>query len=323
MILRGLIIVVSVASGAAYAADPPTIAVAGQAPQVSRVPQPPAMPPSPVQVFRNMLAMTPEQRVRAMEGRQPKTREFLISKLKEFEALSPEERENRLRTMELRWQLLPLMSMAPSNRVLRIQTIPERDRPLIEERLRLWDKLSPEQQRDVLECEPALSAFASPGTRVPTSSVGWPVSTNVQARINQSTAYLNSLHPEKRAELYQNFQEFFELSDKEKAKALDSIQMLSDAERRQMERTLQAFDKLPPAQREQCIEGFQKFAALSREEQQQFLRSVERWQAMSARDRQIWRGLVSRKAVPQPPLPPGFRTGGFWPASNSLVSTNR
>src|SRR5687768_15744779 len=52
----------------------------------------------------------------------------------------------RLRTLELRWHLLPLLSAAPSNRVVRIQAVPERDRPLIEERLRLWDRLPPELQ---------------------------------------------------------------------------------------------------------------------------------------------------------------------------------
>ena len=320
--LRSFIVVVSVASGMAQLAEPPTVRPAAPA-QSARVPQPPPIPPSPVQVFRDMLAMTPEQRVKAMEGRQPKTREFLTSKLKEFEALKAEERENRLRTMELRWQLLPLMSMAPSNRVLRTQGLPERDRPLIEDRLRLWDRLSPEQQRDVLACEPALAAFASTGERVPTSSLGVPLSTNQQERINSSTTYLNNLHPEKRAELYQNFQEFFELSEKEKAKALDSIHTLSDAERRRMERTLETFDRLPRAQREQCIHGFQKFTALSREEQGQFLRSAARWQAMSPRDRQIWRNLVDGKAVPLPPLPPGFPGSGLFLPKGGLVSTNR
>jgi mono/diheme cytochrome c family protein len=176
------------------------------------------MPPSPVEFFRQVLAMMPEQRDKALEKYSLKTREFVRVKLKEFDALKPEERENRLRTMELRWQLLPLMSMAPSNRVLRIQSVPERDRSLIEERLRLWDKLSPEQQRDVLECEPALAAYASTG-RMSSSSTVSPLSTNQQERINTSTTYLIKLHPEKRAELYQNFQEFFELSEKEKAKA--------------------------------------------------------------------------------------------------------
>jgi len=299
--------------------EPPTVRPAAPT-QSSRVPQPPPMPPSPVEFFRQVLAMTPEQRDKALEKYSPKTREFVGGKLKEFEALKPEDRENRLRTMELRWQLLPLMSMAPSNRVLRIQGLPERDRPLIEERLRLWDKLSPEQQRDVLECEPALAAYASTG-RMSSSSTVSPLSTNQQERINTSTTYLIKLHPEKRAELYQNFQEFFELSEKEKAKALDSIHTLSDAERRQMERTLETFDRLQRAEREQCIEGFQKFTALSREEQGQFLRSAARWQAMSPRDRQIWRSLVRGKAVPQPPLPPGLH-GATFNSPQFQVATN-
>jgi hypothetical protein len=321
MMLRSFIVVVSVASGMAQVAGPSAVRPAAPA-QSTRIPQPPPMPPSPVEFFRQVLAMTPEQRDKALEKYSPKTREFVGGKVKEFDALKPEERENRLRTMELRWQLLPLMSMAPSNRVLRIRGLPERDRPLIEERLRLWDKLSPEQQRDVLECEPALSAFASPGTRVPASSMVSPLSTNQQERINKSTTYLNNLHPEKRAELYQSFQEFFELSDKEKAKALDSIHTLSDAERRQMERTLDTFERLPRAQREQCIEGFQKFTALSREEQNQFFRSAARWQAMNPREREIWRKLVARKAVPQPPLPPGLDGAGFPLPKSSLVSSN-
>ena len=318
--LRSFIIVVGVASSMAQVIEPPSVRPAAPT-QSSRVPQPPPMPPSPVEFFRQVLAMTPEQRDKALEKYSPKTREFVGGKLKEFEALKPEDRENRLRTMELRWQLLPLMSMAPSNRVLRIQGLPERDRPLIEERLRLWDKLSPEQQRDVLECEPALQAYASTG-RMPTSSMVSPLSVNQQERINQSTAYLNNLHPEKRAELYQSFQEFFELSEKEKAKALDSIHTLSDTERQQMERTLQTFKKLPRAEREQCIEGFQKFTALSREEQNQFLRSAARWQAMSPRDREIWRSLVRRKAVPQPPLPPGLDEVAVPLPKSSLVSSN-
>lgn len=84
--LRSFIVVVSVASGMAQVTEPPTVRPAAAA-QSARVPQPP-VPSSPVQVFRDMLAMTPEQRLKAMEGRQPKTREFLTSKLKELKRLS-------------------------------------------------------------------------------------------------------------------------------------------------------------------------------------------------------------------------------------------
>lgn len=323
MFLRTIIILVSATSCAMQAADPAT-RVANPAQQAARVPQPPPMPPSPIQFFRELLPMTAEQRQTALEKYSAKSRAFVTGKLKEYEALPPAEREDRLRTLEMRWHLLPLMSMAPSNRVLRIQAIPERDRPLIEERLRLWDKLTPEQQRDVLECEPAIDAYASTGRRVPATSTGSQLSTNMQERINKSRDYLYKLHPEKRAELYHNFQEFFELSEKEKTKALDSIHTLSDAERRQMAQTLRTFDRLPRAEREQCIHGFQKFSALSREEQDQFLRSVERWQAMTPRDREIWRRLVDRKALPLPPLPPDFPGTGFIIVPpNSVAMTNR
>jgi hypothetical protein len=314
MILR-ITILIAVAACAAHANE----AVAVKQAQAAPAAQVPPLPPTPVDFFRRLLPMTPEERQDALEKYTPKTREFVTAKVKEYEALSPDERENRLRTLELRWHLLPLLSAAPSNRVVRIQAVPKRDRPLVEERLRLWDRLPPAVQRDVLECEPALAAFASPGTRMPTSSVGFPMTTNLQERIRSSAAYLHSLHPEKRAELYRNFQEFFELSEKEKAKALDSLDTLSDAERKQMERTLQVFERLPPEEREQCIEGFQKFTALSREEQAHFLRSAARWQAMNPRDRQMWRLLVQRKAVPPlPPLPPNL----YVPQS-TIVSTNR
>jgi hypothetical protein len=318
MILR-ITILIAVASCAVHANEP----VAAKQGQAAQVRQPPPVPTAPVLFFRQLLPMTAEQREAALEKYSPKAREFVIAKLKEYETLPPDERENRLRTLELRRHLLPLMTMAPSNRVLRLQALPERDRPLIEERLRLWDRLPPEVQRDVLECEPALAAFASTGAQVPTSSMGSPVSSNVWERINRSMAYLNSLHPEKRAELYHNFQEFFELSPKEKAKALDSIDTLSDAERQQMQRTLQTFNQLPREQRDECIAGFQKFTALSRDEQEQFMRSVARWQAMSPRDREIWRSLVRSKAIPQPPLPPGFPQAGWALPRNSLASTNR
>jgi hypothetical protein len=317
MILR-ITILIAVASCAVQADEPP---VAKQTP-AARVNQPP-LPTAPLDFFRQLLPMTAEQREAALEKYSPKAREFVTAKLKEYEAMPPAERENRLRTIELRRHLLALMRMAPTNRAVRIQAVPERDRPLVEERLRLWDRLSPEVQRDVLECEPAMAAFASTGTQVPTSSTGSPLSSNMLARINQSMAYLNELQPEKRAELYHNFQEFFELSEKEKARALDSLDTLSDAERKQMERTLQTFNRLPREQRDQCIAGFQKFTALSRDEQEQFLRSVARWQAMSPRDRETWRSLVRSKAIPRPPLPPGLPHAGWTLPRNSLASTNR
>lgn len=320
--LRSIILVISVASCAVSGAEPPRSATPSQL--QAKVPMPP-LPLSPIEHFRQILAMTPEERAKAMEFRSPKARQFLEAKLKQYEALRPEERENRLRTLELRWHLVPLMKMAPSNRVARLETIPERDRGLVRDRLALWDKLSVELQRDVLVCEPAIAAFVGPETRLSTSAAGSPLTPQQQENINRSTAYLNSLPLGKRSDIYRSFQEFFELSEREKARTLDSISTLSEAERQQMEQALQAFDRLPRDQREQCIEGFQKFSALTPRQRDEFLRSAERWEAMSAQDRKIWRSLVARKAVPAPPpLPPGagFPSAGANSSSIHVVTNS-
>ena len=51
---------------------------------------------------------------------------------------------------------------------------------------------------------------------------------------------------------------------------------------------------------------------------------AERWQAMSAKDRQAWRVIVSRKALPPPPLPPGFTNpAAMRPPPDLLIATNR
>ena len=108
----------------------------------------------------------------------------------------------------------------------------------------------------------------------------------------------------RRLSVEKRFNQFFDLSPKEKSQALSS---LSDAERRQIERTLQAFSNLPSAQRSECIRSLNKFASLSIEDRQQFLKNVERWKLMTPDERNAWRELVTKLSL-APPLPPGFNT---------------
>jgi len=269
---------------------------------------PPPLPPSPVEYFRQLLKMNSQEREVELAKR-PKTREVLEAKLKEFEALGPAEQENRLRMLELQSYLHPLMKAPATNRAEQLKVIPARDREVVEARLKLWDKLPADQQRDLLESELAIRVFYRPTNAIMSSRFSM-TTTQQQERIKQSIAYLDNLPQQKREQLYRNFGEFFELSEHEKARALDSVRMLSEAERRQMERTLQAFEKLPPQERERCIEGFEKFRALSVAEQAHFLTSAERWKAMTPKDRQAWRSLVNRKAAPLPPSPPGLMKQG-------------
>src|SRR5687767_718422 len=103
MNLRTIIILVSATACAVQGAD--TATRVGTSAPIARVPQAPPMPPAPIQFFRDLLPMTAEQRQTALEKYSARSREFVTAKLREYEALTPEERENRLRTLEMRWHL--------------------------------------------------------------------------------------------------------------------------------------------------------------------------------------------------------------------------
>ncbi len=112
--------------------------------------------------------------------------------------------------------------------------------------------------------------------------------------------YVSQLPPEKRQQMYNNFQRFFELTDTDKQKTLN---VLSPVERQQMLRTLQAFQRLPKSRRDECLQSFGRFASMTGEERQGFFKNAERWKELSPAERQAWRNLVNR-FPPLPPMPP-------------------
>ena len=71
---------------------------------------------SPVDLFRQLLAMTSEERSDFLTNRPPELRDRILAKVGEYEALEPNEREIRLRATELRWYLMPLLRIAPTTR---------------------------------------------------------------------------------------------------------------------------------------------------------------------------------------------------------------
>lgn len=252
-------------------------------------------PRSPVDLFRQLLAMTPDERDNFLTNRPPPIRERIRAKIDEYEALDPDERELRLRATELRWYLLPLMQDSPSNRTARLTQVPADLRELVKYRLNQWIILPPELQQEFLENERTLRYFANVDT-----SNGPPRPQAVP--LDSEAARWNAMTEDQRKKTAAGVNQFFELTPDEKQAALNT---LSEAERRQMEKTLQAFDKLPPAQRDECIQAFAKFAGMSTAEKQEFLKNAERWSQMSPADRQAWRDLVVN--VPEwPPLPAGF-----------------
>ena len=266
---------------------------------------PPPLPhaKTPVDLFRELLAMTPAERQDYLTNRPPEIRGRILDKVREYKALDPNERELRLSATELRWYLLPLLHESPTNRAARLAAIPDDLQPLVKNRLLQWDILPPPLQKEFFESERALRYFthvaspSSPPLPPLPPGQGWH-----QGPPDPDLAHWDTLSEDQRQKITAQCNRFFELTPMEKKKTLNT---LSDVERQQMEKALETFGKLPPAQRQQCLHAFTEFAGLSAREKQDFLKNAQHWSQMSPKERQTWRDLVTH--VPEwPPLPPAL-----------------
>ena len=239
---------------------------------------------SPVNFFRELLAMSSRDRENSLTNRPPEVRARLLAKVREYQALGPDERELRLRATELRWYLTPLLRAAPGDRDARLAQVPDNLRELVKTRLTQWTILPPPLQQEFLTNDRALRYFAHVETMTNN-----PAATAGQQKISEQ------------------FNQFFELTPAEKSQTLNT---LSDSERAQMEKTLQSFEQLPPQQRLQCVRNYAKFAGMNAAERAEFLKNAEHWSQMSPQERQSWRDLVANvplwPPMPTPVLPPNL-----------------
>ncbi|MBK7997611.1 MAG: DUF3106 domain-containing protein [Verrucomicrobia bacterium] len=256
--------------------------------------------------FRELLSAKPEDREKLLIGKAPEVRNFLEKSIRRYEALAPEERELRLRTMELRYHVTALVRTAATNRVQRLASVPENLRPLVEDRLKYWDTLSPELQKIALQNEVAdriVVPQSGSGANLPPGPFNRPASNQI-VQIERQLVRWQSLPEGRREQIQRNFTTLFEFSDEEKAKAQLQALPLSSEERDLMEKPSRT-SRSSRSPRELCMRNFPKFAELSPEERRQFLYNAQEWQKMSSADRETWRKLVSK--VPRlPPLPPGI-----------------
>jgi hypothetical protein len=256
-------------------------------------PRPPLPPfsPTPVDLFRRILAMTPTERDHFLANRQPENRKAILEKVKEYEAMQSEDRELRLTMTQLRWYMLRFMRIPPTNRPALLALVPEADRWLVATRLQIWDLLPPGLQKEVFEYGTTLQYFVGPdaSTRQAGDSGKEVESVRASARLSaESTS-------------------FFDLTEREKRSILSR---LSPLERAPMEKAMVAFARLPQAQREECLRSYAKFSHMNSAEQNEFLQNAERWNSITPAERQAWRRLAT--LVPaQPPLPPGFVPARF------------
>jgi Protein of unknown function (DUF3106) len=262
---------------------------------------PPPIPPSPMDYFRNLLAMSPEEREKALADKPPEIRARILAKVIEYATLDPRESEVRLRATELRWYLMPLLRAAPADRATGLALVPDNIRDLVKSRLMQWEVLPPPLQQEFLENEHIVSYFSSVDT---TNRL-----TAESAPNDDEQSRWNALSDNERKTMTAQFNAFFELPPPEKEKALDG---LSDEERGQVQKAMQTFGQLPPPQRAECMQALAKFDSLSSAERAAFLKNAQRWAQMSPADRKAWIDLVTHvpqwpPAVPamlMPPMPP-------------------
>ncbi|MEN9674286.1 MAG: hypothetical protein RIS76_182 [Verrucomicrobiota bacterium] len=284
-----------------------------------KLPLPPPLPPtrkSPTDLFRELLATSPAERATLLANRPAASRELITSKLREFEALPPDQRELRLRVAELQFYLSPLLRSTPETRLRQLSGTPAEVRPLLLERLQAWDTLSEDRRRDVLDSEQSLSFFVRLQVTDPAAleRALREVPSTRRAEVESQLARWRGLSPEVRAQKTADFQRFFELRSGEQEKVL---RMISSVERVQMERTLERFHDLPPDQRERAVRGFGRFIEMTAPERAEFLQNAAKWQGMTPSEREAWRRVVERATHLMPfPMPPDR------PRNRGLAMTN-
>lgn len=271
---------------------------------------------TPVEMFRQLLAMSPAERKQALTNRPAGIQKLILAKIREYESLKPDDRELRLRVTELRWYLMPLLTESGTNRAALMALVPNEYRPSIQQRLMTWALLPPNLRTELLTNDLAIRYMIATGEE--RTNLLSTMSPGRQEQLKKSIEQWQSLPEAQREKIMARFSRFFDLSAAEKKKALNT---LSAAEQQQIERTLRTFEGLDPLKRARCIHSFEKFANLSLEERQQFLKNAERWKIMSADERQRWRDLVEKistspgfKQMPRPARPT--------PVHNPPMATN-
>ncbi len=267
--------------------------------------------------FRWLLAMTPEEREVELASKSESSRTMLLTKLKEYDALSLEEQELRIRSTELFFDMMYLFGSSPDRRQEQLARIPEERRKLVQARLEQWDKLPSELQQEVVEHQSTLRYVirveAAPAKAK--EDVLAHLSPEYRKRVETDIQKIQALPKEKRERMLDNFHRLFDLSDKEQQGILDK---LNQAERAKVQQRLADYEKLSPDERKKCMDSARRFNNLSADDQARFMATAERWEKMSEDERNTWRNLVKQMPplppglTPPPPVPPGVK-----PALNS------
>ncbi len=206
---------------------------------------------SPVSFFRRLLKMDDSARATALASRSERSRAVLLAKVREYEAMTSDTRELKLRTTELRWYLKTLLPMQPDQRAAKLAQMPEQDRELVAVRLKQWNLLSPGWRDEILRHERTMDWIRRNELTLEPPAP--------DARPDARLAQWEELPEETRAGMIHSFNRFFQLSDSERDKILAAV----PADRREtVAPALEKLNSLPANKRSECMMAFQKIAAM-------------------------------------------------------------
>ncbi len=249
---------------------------------------------NPVAVFRTLLAMRTDARSTELAAKPTRLREVLTIRLREYDTLTPAEREARLRATELRYYLNPLLTTIPATRATQLAAVPDSLRPLVTERLAAWDKLPAEIQREIFTNEKLLQAMTRPSA----AGAFPPLPPGLVPAVPDNVSQWQNLDARQREQLLDNFTHYFRLDDRAKMRV---VAALPEPKRAEATRTLDQFEQLPAGERAACLTALKRLGQMPQAEQAQFYANAEQWQKMPESERAAWRKVV----IEFPPLPPG------------------
>lgn len=279
----------------------PPVELPPRPPVTSRPPDPPA-PSTPVDNFRRLLAAGMAEREAILQSRSKAQRDYLVRQLADFDSLTAAEREARLRLLEFRYYLVPLLEVAPADRATQLLLVPPAYRAAVRDRLQAWDSLPPDMRAELVEEHAALQHLLRfPGAAEGSVLEATAADPAVRARFDRAVARLRGMDAGARQALAEHLQRFFQFSDAEQQRALAEVDA---GARARLERLVAELDELPAPEREQCLESLKRFTRLPLPEQERFLRNALRWAAMSPEDRRAWRQLHAKLPPMPPELPP-------------------
>jgi hypothetical protein len=261
---------------------------------------------SRLDLFQRLLAMEEEERRRALSSKSETVGKYLQSELRKYEEMPKEERETSLQGLHVWYYVRELVKYPPEARTNALPLIPEVEREPVKARLRRWDKLPQDLQKEIMDNERTIRYVVQfEGlSRQEQKEIEVTLPPSLRRTWDEKLEEWHAIPTERRQRIYAHFQKFFELSPKERARVLET---LSQQDRDQAEKSLQVvqeLEKLSPEDRAACIESFKNFAETPPKSDQLYLRlkTMQRWKEMSTRERDVWKRLMVLPGL-APPIP--------------------